>query len=398
MENENIKNGEINYYNDKNGYNQKDNSFLSSKEKEYCILLNSSPSAITLSSIDGKFVYCNKEFLKLTGYSEDEILGKLSSELNIWKNAEKEKFFQEELLTKGHVNDYEADFVCKKGANLIANLNSRVVKIEGVPRIVCFAEDKTKQKEFEENIKKSEQHLRELNVTKDKFFSIIAHDLKSPFNAILGFAELLYQDFDLYNDEDKRNFAKNIMFASKNTYKLIDNLLQWSRTQTGKIKYNPDYYDFSIIANDTISVLREQAIKKNITLRSDISFNTIAYFDSNMIITVLRNLVSNAVKFSNRNSEVYIKSEYIKKEINSVKKSYLYISVADSGIGIKKENFGKLFIIDKHFKTEGTENEKGTGLGLILCKEFVEINGGNIWLESEIGKGSVFYFTIPMID
>jgi PAS domain S-box-containing protein len=395
MNNENSKNN----LSDKasNSFLPKNESFSENDEK-YKALLETSPNAISIATFDGKFVDCNNEFSTLLGYSEHEIIGSYAKELNIWKNADREKLLMNELSANGFVKNFEVFFIRKNAEEVFANLFARIIQIDDISYVLCFVEDKTKQIEFEKGLKKSEQHLRELNMTKDKFFSIIAHDLKSPFNAILGFAELLYQDFDLYNNDDKRNFAKNIMYASKNTYKLIENLLQWSRTQTGKIKYRPDYYDFSIIANDTISVLREQAIKKNITLRSDISFNTIAYFDSNMIITLLRNLVSNAIKFSFRDSEVFIRSEYIKKEVDSQKKSYLQISVSDKGVGIRKENFDKLFYIDKHFKTEGTENEKGTGLGLILCKEFVEINDGTIWLESEIGKGSTFYFCLPMID
>ncbi|MCD4746249.1 MAG: tetratricopeptide repeat-containing sensor histidine kinase, partial [Bacteroidales bacterium] len=237
------------------------------------------------------------------------------------------------------------------------------------------------------NKKKAEQKLKIANATKDKFFSIIAHDLKNPFNAIMGFSNILYEEFKDFNEDEKKQMIKNIYEASENTYRLLQNLLEWSRSQTGSIEVKPKIIDLSVIINDDITILLTNAQKKKIKLHSDITFNTLAYVDENMIRTVTRNLISNAIKFTDNHGDVKV---FAKESGNTVE---VYIS--DTGIGISEDNIQKLFKIDKQFRTNGTANEKGTGLGLILCKEFIKRNGGEIWVESEEGKGSQFIFTLP---
>ncbi|MCD4745167.1 MAG: tetratricopeptide repeat-containing sensor histidine kinase [Bacteroidales bacterium] len=251
-----------------------------------------------------------------------------------------------------------------------------------------ITEQKEKSEKTFQELRISEQKLREVNATKDKFFSIIAHDLKNPFNAIIGFSNLLYEDFNKFNENEKKSFIKNIKDASESTFKLLQNLLDWSRTQTGKIEINPEIIDISTIVNDNISILKTNADTKNIKILSEVSFNTMAYADENMIKTVLRNLLSNAIKFTPKSGEVKIFADPFN--------NFIEVCISDTGIGISKENIENLFRIDKQFKTKGTVDEPGSGLGLILCKEFIEKNGGEIWAESELGKGSKFKFTLPV--
>ncbi|MCD4746250.1 MAG: tetratricopeptide repeat-containing sensor histidine kinase [Bacteroidales bacterium] len=228
---------------------------------------------------------------------------------------------------------------------------------------------------------------KELIAIKDRFFSIIAHDLKSPFNIIFGFSNILYKDFEDFDDGQKKEFIKEINNSSEETYKLLENLLDWSRSQSGNIDFNPEVINLNNIIKNTISVLKFQAKIKNISLSLNVPDNIKIFADKNLLRTIFRNLISNAIKFTYENGEVNVSSE--------LKANFVEIKITDNGVGMSEENIKKLFRIDEKFKTNGTANEKGTGLGLVLCREFVEKIGGKIWVESEEGKGSNFYFTIP---
>jgi len=243
------------------------------------------------------------------------------------------------------------------------------------------------RRKSEDALKKSEEHLRESNIAKDKFFSIIAHDLRGPFNAIIGFSDLLFNDYENFEENEKIAMIKNIYEASMGTFKLLENLLEWSRIRTGRTVPSPENIDLSAIANNTLGVLKPLAEKKSIKLFSGIQFGTIAYCDENMIKTVIRNLISNAIKFTNPGGNVRIWA--------SNKEEVIEVIVADSGVGIPPESINKLFHLDESVKTRGTSGEQGTGLGLLLSKEFVELNDGKIWVESETQKGSQFHFTLP---
>lgn len=235
--------------------------------------------------------------------------------------------------------------------------------------------------------KVANKKLQELNALKDKFFGIIAHDLKNPFAAIFGFTNILLHEFESLGDDEKKRLISSIDDSGRQTYKLLENLLYWSRSQTGGMDFNPKLLNLNEIIIEAFFVLESSAKFKKITLYYDAADNMTAFGDENMIKTVLRNLISNGIKFTTQRGKV---SVHLKSEITHVK-----ITVEDTGIGISKEIQERLFQIDNVSTSEGTNGEKGTGLGLILCKEFVEKNGGKIWAESEIGKGSKFIFTIP---
>ncbi|MEN8121816.1 MAG: ATP-binding protein [Bacteroidota bacterium] len=238
-------------------------------------------------------------------------------------------------------------------------------------------------------IKESEAKLKESNSTKDKFFSIIAHDLKSPFNAILGFTRILLENHKKYDDEKREEVIRLVNDSANNAFNLLEDLLTWSRLQSGHINFSPEKLHLKILLFETITNLQTQADKKNIQLLDTIAEDDMIFADKNMIATVFRNLLSNAIKFTNNNGSVTISS---KKQTNS---NFLEISIKDTGVGIPKDKIQDLFRIDKDISTQGTEKETGTGLGLTLCKEFIENHKGEIWVESEIEKGTIFYFTIP---
>ena len=247
--------------------------------------------------------------------------------------------------------------------------------------------DITRQKKTEAEIEQRNEELRELNATKDKFFSIIAHDLKSPFNAIMGFSELLVDQVkgNDYNGIEK--YAQIILNSSERAVELLMNLMDWSRSQTGRIEFIPEYFELVGFINETTSLFDDIAVQKGIAIKKELPHNIPMFADQAMITTVLRNLISNAIKFTHPGGMITITA--------IEKPGDILVSISDTGVGIPKTMIDKLFRIDENYTTTGTNNEHGTGLGLILCKEFVEKHGGKIWVESEEGKGSRFYFTVP---
>ncbi len=250
-------------------------------------------------------------------------------------------------------------------------------------------------KEYNEEISRQKiaiqtqnEQLHELNATKDKFFGIIAHDLRNPFNGILGISELLVSSWQSFTYEEKMPMIKMIRDSSQHAFNLLENLLEWSKAQTGKIDFHPDQFMFDKLLKDVVSLLENFSNQKNITINYQIAKNLKVFADQNMINTILRNLITNAIKFTETNGEINVKVVQERTEI--------LVHVSDTGIGISENNIHKLFKISEKITSLGTNNEKGTGLGLLLCKEFVEKHGGKIWVESELGKGSDFIFSLPV--
>ncbi|MEA3443277.1 MAG: PAS domain S-box protein [Bacteroidota bacterium] len=367
--------------------NAEDN--LLQSEKKYRSLIENMQDGVFIIR-ERKLVFVNHALAWITGYKIDELLGldysKLLKEQDI---AIIERNRTKLLNEKDSKNSYETSILHKDGKSVVQiNLSIGVIEYEGNKAIHGTVKDITDKKRAERILKKSEKSLRMANATKDKFFSIIAHDLKNPFNAIMGFAHLLNEEYNNFSDDDKKRFIKNIWEASENTYKLVENLLQWSRAQTGKMPFQAIKIDLSTIVNENISILSPNAERKGVKLFSEISFNSNVRGDVNMLTTVVRNLLSNAIKFTNSGDKVVISCKR--------NKDYTEICVMDNGIGISEENQKKLFQFGEQYKTEGTANERGTGLGLILCKEFIDRHKGKLWVESEPGKGSKFCFTVPI--
>ena len=242
-----------------------------------------------------------------------------------------------------------------------------------------------KQRDELDNQKKE---LLELNATKDKFFTIIAHDLKNPFNTVIGLSELLIDRFETYDLKKINEFILQIHRFSNNAYNLLENLLQWAKSQTGKLEVVPEQVNILDLAIDNVTIFHDIAQKKGVNLISNLNNELFAYIDRNMMTTVLRNLISNAIKYTNANDSIYLEAK--------LNNNFIEISVIDTGIGIPKENIDNIFKIDSNISTQGTAEESGTGLGLIICHEFVEKNGGTIIVKSEEGKGTEFMFTVPV--
>jgi signal transduction histidine kinase len=241
-------------------------------------------------------------------------------------------------------------------------------------------------KKYTSLIEAKNQELTAINATKDRFFSIIAHDLRNPFNVILNYLNLLKMNDDDLDLDQRKEYIEEIDNSAKSTYKLLDNLLLWSRSQLNKIIIKKEELLLYDVASDAIEAYMHNAKLKGVSFSINVPKEMTIFADYSTIKTVIANLFSNAVKFSNQDGE--IKVEAIENN------NWIEVSIVDNGVGIPKEVLPNLISIDEGYSTKGTDNEKGSGLGLILCKEFVEKNGGSIWVESELGKGTKVTFTV----
>jgi signal transduction histidine kinase len=249
--------------------------------------------------------------------------------------------------------------------------------------------DITDRKEIEDRLLESEQQMKDAIEAKDKFFSIMAHDLKSPLGGFMGLAQMLSKEYENMTTEEISEMAFALSESATHLFKLLENLLDWSRVQRGKMKYQPKFISVNHILSECVSLFKNSADQKNIRLVNNISASYYIYADSKMMETVCRNIISNAIKFTPSGGEISVSAtEYINNQ--------LLFRIKDTGIGINEERLPKLFLIGEGVSTVGTDNEKGTGLGLILCKELIEMNKGRIWVESTPGKGTTFYIALPM--
>jgi PAS domain S-box-containing protein len=233
----------------------------------------------------------------------------------------------------------------------------------------------------------SERRLKDLNLSKDKLFSIIAHDLKSPFQSLLGLSGILVEEFDDLSSEERTRFIKDINSTLKNQFKLVENLLDWSRLQTGRMIYSPEKINLLETVESNFQLFKPKAVSKNIALIHKVPPEIFVFADAYMLESILQNLISNAIKFTKAGGKVTVLAEEDNNIVN--------ISIVDTGIGISHLDIEKIFKLDIQHTTLGTEDEKGTGLGLIICKELIEKNGGKIWIESEIGNGTKFFVELP---
>lgn len=390
---------------------------LRKSEENYRSLFEETKDVVYVSSPEGKFLEINPAGLELFGCTSREDLLSADIASSFYADPEARKKFKLKLEKKGFVKNYEISIRTKDGRKLtvletssaVRDKDGNIAAYRGILRDITFikqteaklkeyvGELQSNKLEMEKNARelellnsqltRSELELKELNASKDKFFSIIAHDLRSPFTSLIGLSGIIVNDCDTLNSEEIKAFATGINKSAKNIFNLLENLLQWSRIQTGGMEFNPANIDMCEVAEQTISMLMGNALKKNIELYSEIPLGSYVYADKNMISSVLQNLAANAVKFTSGGGTVKIYCRENKDQIE--------ISVKDNGIGISENDQDKLFRIDVHHTTMGTANEKGTGLGLALCKELVEKNRGAICVKSQPGEGSVFSFVLP---
>lgn len=267
-------------------------------------------------------------------------------------------------------------------------INPTVDSNKEITGYIVHINEISERKQAEMLLEKQAKELQELNATKDKFMSIIAHDLRSPFNAIIGFSDLMIKNFHQLDEETFLKGLKIIESASNHAYKLLENLLIWARNQTEKSQYSPEMLNLSQLVHEALKTIESTAVHKKISFSTSINKNLQVFADQNMLDSIIRNLVTNAIKFSFKEGKVRIKAILTENGV--------CISVSDKGIGISSERLASIFEIDKHTNTNGTENELGSGLGLILCKDFVARHNGEIWIESTLNKGTKVSFTMPL--
>jgi signal transduction histidine kinase len=278
----------------------------------------------------------------------------------------------------------------KSGEQFPIRLEARNVPYKGESVRTVEFRDITESKQAEEALKESENSLRLINSQKDLFFQILAHDLKNPLGAIYSTSEFLRERHNDYSNEKRQMFIDQLYNLSANTYSLLDELLLWGNSQAGKLSFQPKNIQLEPHLSELIKNLQPLANKKGISIHFSIPENTEVMADKYMLNVILRNLVTNAIKFTDRGGHIQINS--------ATESSQVTITVADNGVGMDKETIDSIFKLDKKVTTTGTNNELGTGFGLKLCLEFVEKHGGKIWAESEIGKGSEFKFLLPLCN
>lgn len=270
-------------------------------------------------------------------------------------------------------------YIGKKEANLLLKKKN----IEILMQIKALEKGKTR-------LQLSSNKLKEINRNKDKFFSIISHDLRGPLNSLTGLLQILMKYAESFSKDELKEFGQNMDRSVSNLIELLDNLLKWSQSQSGMIEYRPKVITLSTLIHKTALLSEGTARDKNISLHLDIDPAIQVKGDADMISFIIRNLVSNAIKFTSRGGSVHITSSIMNDEAE--------IAVTDTGTGMSKEVLNKLFKIDSCHTSNGTENEIGTGLGLILCKEFIQKNSGKMEIESELNKGTAFRFRLPAIQ
>jgi PAS domain S-box-containing protein len=493
--------------------NQRLNTENKEEKDELELIFNADPDALLITSLsDGYFARINKGFTRLTGYTQEDINGKTSGDINLWINRKEREILVTELKKNGIIENFEADFRCKDGSKMTGMVSAKIIHLQGVPHILTVTRDINERKRIENELHESEdrlakaervakignwklrvdtkemissagarfiygvdkdtmslddvqkvplaeyrnildnaltdliskdkpynlefkikrindceiidihslaeydkennivygvihditdrkaadveiqrknEQLQRMNSEKDKFFSIIAHDLRSPFNGFLGLTELMVSDINKMTLVDINRIAGNLHGSAKNLYRLLTNLLEWSKIQRGITDFNPEKLSLKDIIEESSNLFNESARKKSIIISKDISDDYFVLADKSMLDTIIRNLISNGLKFTEQGGNIILSA----KETGDM----VEVSVKDNGIGMGKDIINNLFKIDKQSTRKGTAGEPSTGLGLLLCKEFIEKNGGQIFLQSEEGKGSEFRITLKRV-
>lgn len=372
-------------------------------ERNYRELFDFITDAIYVLNPEGVFIDVNSGATRLYGYSREELIGATPEMLSAEGRNDLE--MNRRCIEKAF-NGESQNFVWwgkrKNGEVFAKDVVLNRGRYFGKDVVIALGRDITERRQAEDKLQEYNNELKATNASKDKFFSILAHDLKNPFQGLLGFIDLLVEDIDELEKQQVKEYLQNIRSASYQTYSLLENLLEWSRIQTGRTPFQPTVFEVAGEIDEVFTLLGSNAMRKGIKLVSNVTPGIMVEADRNMAHSIIQNLVSNAIKFSNSYGKVTVEANASDSPKPGMEKTpgrkWLTISVMDNGVGITEDVLPQLFKLDGQVSMPGTASEPGTGLGLILCKEMVEKNGGKIWVTSEPGKGSTFSFTLPMQD
>ena len=361
---------------------QAEEAVKESEEKFRKVFSCSRDALILIDKETGNILDANDYAFRLYGYSRGEILNLKNTDLSFEpvKTALALKEFIERIEVRYHKK--------KDGTVFPVDISASRFMMNGREVVLASIRDITDRLKAEEEIKLKNDELRHINAEKDKFFSIIAHDLRGPFNGFLGFTNLLAEKLPDFTQGEIQNIAVSMRNSATNLFQLLENLLEWARMQQGFTNFEPNALQLLPFVTTTLQPLLDSANKKGIELIIHIPESLQVFADENMLASTIRNLASNAVKFTPAGGKVSISAK-------ATPDGKIEISVKDSGIGMDAEIVHNMFKLDVSISRKGTDGEPSTGLGLLLCKDFIEKHGGRIWAESEEGKGSTFCFTLP---
>ncbi len=340
---------------------------------------------------NGNVKLINRKGCKILGYEEKEILGKNWVENFVPQASRIETKKVIDLILDGKYQDvktHENEIIIKSGELRTIRWHNAYLedKKKEITGILSSGEDITNEKKLLSDLRKSEKNFKELNEAKDKFFSIISHDIRSPFTALLGFTQILDEDYDSLTKEETEEIAHSLKTISNNIFEFIEGLLEWSRVQSNKIEINPIKLNLYHSVQGVFVLLSTVALAKKVKIKIEVQNGLEVFTDENVVETVLRNLISNAIKFTSEGDIIKIYTEDAENDI--------IVCVSDTGTGMTDDTMNKLFKLDEHVSERGTNMEKGTGLGLLLCKDLLNKQQNKIWVESKLNKGSTFKFTL----
>ncbi|MCX6281238.1 MAG: PAS domain-containing sensor histidine kinase [Bacteroidetes bacterium] len=356
-------------------------------EEKYRTLIDTMTDGVYRSSHEGKFLEVNPALVKMLGYDSKEELLAIDIKSQLYfseedrESSDLEEKLEEMAIFRLKKKDGSEIWVEDHGRHVLDDKGG-ILYHEGSLR------DVTERKLAENEIELKNEELQRLNAEKDKLLSIIAHDLRSPFNSLLGFTEMLVEELPSLSKDEIQKIAVSMRKSTTSLYALLENLLEWSRLQRGLIPYNPEVFPLRHKLAETIEVLMESANKKGISISYDIPADMEVYADRNMFEVIIRNLTSNAIKFTYEQGKVILSA-------GSMPDSSVKISITDTGIGMNEAMITNLFRFDENTNRKGTSHEPSTGLGLIICREFIEKHGGTLQVVSEENKGSTFTLTLP---
>jgi PAS domain S-box-containing protein len=361
---------------------------LEVSRNKYVSLFDFSPIPYFTLDPDGNIKETNLNASKLFGFERRKLIGR--NILTFIQSDGRENF---KLFLNAVFNSASKQSCHLRVTNIdkqVLQVQFEAIKIEDLlePGKKCLVAliDLTDFKNIEYSLNDTNEKLKSIIATKDKFFAIIAHDLRNPFQALLNFSDILATKSEDLSPDEIMKFNKSLNEKLKNTYVLLENLLNWSMIQRDELEYEPVNLNLNEVVNKTNALLKQLAIEKNITLSNNIGNEIVVNADGNMLHSIVQNLIMNAIKFTPKDGHIIVSAED--------KGSLVEVSVNDTGIGVETAQSDAIFNFGTVFTNHGTNDEKGTGLGLPICKEFVERNGGKIRVESEIGQGSKFIFTL----